>query len=159
MPSFQLTSHLRAPAERVWAHATSMAGVNHELAPLLRMTHPAHLTSLEGHDAPLGKPLFRSVILLFGVLPIDFDDVTFESLEPGRRFVERSRTLSQHVWRHERTVEPEEGGCRVTDRVTFEPKIVLAAGALTILLRMVFANRHIRLVKMFGGWAEDIQRG
>ena len=34
------TSELDADAERVWAHATSMAGVNAELRPWLRMTTP-----------------------------------------------------------------------------------------------------------------------
>jgi len=32
VPSFRIASQLRALPERVWAHATSMAGINHELA-------------------------------------------------------------------------------------------------------------------------------
>jgi hypothetical protein len=115
VPSFRIASRLRAPPERVWAHATSMVGINHELAPLLRMTHPPRMTALGDISPPLGTPLFRSIILLFGVLPIDFDDVTLEAVEPGRGFRERSRTLSQRQWRHERSLEPMDGGVRLVD--------------------------------------------
>ena len=38
--AFEVRSRLAAPADRVWAHATSMRGVNSELFPLVRMTHP-----------------------------------------------------------------------------------------------------------------------
>ena len=51
----------------------------------------------------LGERLFRSWILLFGVLPIDYDDITLVSIEPGRGFHERSSMLSMRVWEHERT--------------------------------------------------------
>ena len=62
-------------------------------------------------------PLGRSWILLGGVLPVDYDDLCLAELEPGRRFLERSRTLAFRVWQHERVVEPEgAGACGVTDR-------------------------------------------
>ena len=65
--------------------------------------------------------LGRSWILLGGLLPVDYDDLKLAELEPGRRFLERSRTLTFSVWQHERIVEPEgEGRCRVTDRLGFE---------------------------------------
>ena len=159
MPSFHLTSRLLAPAGRVWAHATDMEGVNFELAPLLRMTYPKGPRSLEGREVPLGAPLFRSVILLFGVLPIDYDDVTFESLETGRRFVERSPTMSQRVWRHERTVESVGEGCSVRDRITFEPRLPGMGAVLAPALQLLFRNRHRKLVQRFGGEAGVIQRG
>src|SRR5262249_48624740 len=54
VPSFRIASQLRAPAEQVWAHATSMAGINHELAPLLRMTHPPGMSTLGDLSPPLG---------------------------------------------------------------------------------------------------------
>ena len=67
----------------------------------------------------LGERIFRSWVLLFGVLPIDYDDLTLIALEPGRGFHERSRMLSMRVWEHERTLEPDgEGGCRVRDRLS-----------------------------------------
>jgi ligand-binding SRPBCC domain-containing protein len=156
VPSFRIASRLRAPTERVWAHATSMAGINHELAPLLRMTHPPRMTALGDISPPLGTPLFRSIILLFGVLPIDFDDVTLEAIEPGRGFRERSHTLSQREWIHERSLEPTDGGVRVADRITFEPKIPGAGAILAPLLHLVFRNRHRKLVGLFGGEVEGL---
>ena len=53
-----------------------------------------------------GQRLFRSWLLVGGLLPVDYDDVSFAEVEPGRRFLERSSLLSQSVWEHERTIEP-----------------------------------------------------
>jgi ligand-binding SRPBCC domain-containing protein len=159
MPSFSIASTLHAPHDRVWAHATSMAGVNQELWPLLRMTYPADRAEIGGQAVPLGTPLFRSVVLLFGVLPIDYDQITFEALDPGRRFVESSRTMSQRVWRHERTVDPVGGGCTVTDRVTFVPKVAAMGSLLLPALGLLFANRHRRLTRRFGGDPGVVRRG
>jgi ligand-binding SRPBCC domain-containing protein len=156
MPAFRIASRLAAPSERVWAHATSMAGINHELAPLLRMTHPPELSSFGEQSPPLGTPLFRSVILLFGVVPIDYDDVTLDAVEPGRGFRERSRTLSQRAWIHERSLEPAESDVRLVDRITFEPKMPGAGVFLAPLLHLVFKNRHRKLVGLFGGEVEGL---
>ena len=38
--SFTIASRLKAPAARVWEHASTFAGVNRERRPLARMTHP-----------------------------------------------------------------------------------------------------------------------
>jgi ligand-binding SRPBCC domain-containing protein len=159
MPSFAIASTLHASAAQVWAHATSMAGVNDELGPLMRMTYPADRAEIGGQVVPLGTPLFRSIILLFGVLPIDYDEITFEALEPGRRFVESSRTMSQRVWRHERTVDPVGDGCTVTDRVTFVPKVAAMERLLLPALSLLFAHRHWRLIRRFGGELGVVHRG
>jgi hypothetical protein len=45
-------------------------------------------------------------------------------------FVEESRLASARVWRHERTVEPEGAGCRVTDRLDLQPPAPPVATAL-----------------------------
>jgi ligand-binding SRPBCC domain-containing protein len=148
---FHVTSRLDAPPDRVWRHATSMAGVNLELAPLMRMTHPPELTELGEQTVPLGEPLFRSIILLFGVLPIDYDDVTFAALSPGKSFREDSRMLSMRRWIHERSVEAAPGGATLTDRITFELKVPGVGGVLARLLGLVFRNRHRNLVRLFGG--------
>ncbi len=121
-------------------------------------TEPGSGGCCEGDlSPPLGTPLFRSIILLFGVLPIDLDDVTLETIEPGRGFRERSRTLSQREWIHERSCEPVEGGVRVTDRITFEPKISSAAVILAPLLHLVFRNRHRKLLGLFSGEVEGLR--
>ena len=107
MRSVQLESLLAASPETVWERASTFEGVNDELRPLLRMTAPARVRALDPSEVVLGERIFRSWVLLFGVLPIDFDDLTLIALEPGRGFHERSRMLSMKVWEHERSLEPD----------------------------------------------------
>jgi ligand-binding SRPBCC domain-containing protein len=101
-------------------------------------------------------PLGRSWLLLGRLLPVDYDDLRLAELEPGRRFLERSRTLSFAVWQHERTVEPEgEGSCRVTDRLGFELRRGVAwipgAGSLAAaIVGFLFRHRHRRLARSTG---------
>ncbi len=55
---------------------------------------PAGLQGKTIDDVEVGEPLGRSWILLGGLIPVDFDDLRLVELEPGRRFLERSRTLT-----------------------------------------------------------------
>src|SRR4051794_29141808 len=105
MPSVEQSSHLPRPAQAVWDRAVTEEGINDELRPLLRMTMPAGLRSKTVATVPLGVPLGRSWILLGGLLPVDYDDLLLAELEPGRRFLERSRTLAFSRWEHERVIE------------------------------------------------------
>ena len=145
---FELCSHLAAPAAEVWAHATSMRGVNRELFPLARMTHPRELAVLEPGRVPLGRRAFRSWILALGALPIDYDDLTFVALEPGR-FLERSPMLTQREWQHERVVEPAAGGSIVTDRVRFVPRVAALGPLFLLVFRLAFRLRHRNLRRLF----------
>jgi hypothetical protein len=110
---------LAAPAERVWARVTTFAGVNDELRPWLRMTAPRELRQAALTDLDLGRRACRSWVLLGGIVPFDYDDVTLVEIGPGMRFLERSPMLSQRLWQHERWVEPVDGGYRLTDRLTY----------------------------------------
>ncbi len=85
-----------------------------------------------------------------GILPVDYDDVTFVEVEPGRRFLERSTLLTQRVWEHERTIEPVPGGSRLTDRVRFEPRIQALAPLYAPVFQAVFRLRHRNLRRLFG---------
>jgi hypothetical protein len=126
------------------------AGINDELRPLLRMTMPPSLHGKTISEVPLGEPLGRSWILLFGLVPVDYDDLGLAERGPGFRFLERSKMLSMSSWEHERTVAPAEPGCEVTDRLTFRLRGPLAAApgsarlARAIVARL-FAHRHRRL--------------
>jgi hypothetical protein len=84
------TTALAAPAERVWARVTTFAGVNDELRPWLRMTAPRRLRDASLDDVELGRPVCRSWVLLGGVVPVEYDDVTLVERGPGMRFLERS---------------------------------------------------------------------
>jgi ligand-binding SRPBCC domain-containing protein len=146
MQHVSITSRLPAPAEAVWARVTTFEGVNDELRPVMRMTAPAHVRELSEDTVVLGERLFRSWILLLGLLPVDYDDITLVELEPGRRFLERSPMLSMRSWQHERVVEPDGDGCTVTDRLEFEPRLPLPAAPV---VRALFRHRHRRLRRRF----------
>ena len=150
---FEVSSLVDAPPASVWQRVSSMDGVNDELWPIVRMTHPPGLDRLDAQDVPLGRPVFRSWLMLFGLVPFDYDDVTFKSIDPGRGFYESSRMLSQRRWVHERRLDAVPGGCRVTDRVSFEPKIGPTGTLLAPLFRLVFRYRHYRLRRAFSGAA------
>ncbi len=149
----EFSSRLAAPAAEVWAHATCMKGVNRELFPLARMTHPRELSVLDSERVPLGQRVFRSWILAAGVVPIDYDDLTLIELEPGRRFLERSPMLSQREWQHERVIEPMAGGSIVTDRVRFVPRVAVLGPIFLVVFRLAFRLRHRNLHHLFRGRA------
>jgi hypothetical protein len=117
------------------------------------MTMPRALRDKTIDDVETGRPLGRSWLLLLGVVPFDYDDLSLAELEPGRRFLERSTMLSMRTWEHERTVEPRgEGECEVTDRLRFQLRRGLAwiPGADRLARGFVtgtFAHRHQRLVE------------
>lgn len=134
----------------VWDRVTTPAGINDEMYPYLRMTLPRGLESLDPGSVELGERLGRSWILLFGLLPFDYDDICLTRLEPGEGFLERSTMLSQRAWEHERTLKPVEGGCEVTDRVRWEPRIGILASPLRPIFGWFFRHRHRRLVRHFG---------
>jgi ligand-binding SRPBCC domain-containing protein len=145
-------SRLGAPPAQVWERVITPEGINSELMPICRMTMPRGLQTLEPSEIELGKPLGRSWILLFGFLPIDYDEINLIRLEPEKGFLERSKMLSQSVWEHERTIEPDgENGSLISDRVRFEPRLGALARPLLPVFRTVFRHRHRRLRKHFGG--------
>jgi ligand-binding SRPBCC domain-containing protein len=147
-------SHIPATADMVWERVISPEGINDELRPYLRMTVPDGVRDLDATRVAPGTRLGRSWLLLFGVLPFEYDDITVAAIEPGRRFLERSTMLSLRVWEHERTITPEADGCVVKDRLSFEPRLVLRAipgfrRLLAAALDFVFRHRHRRLAAHF----------
>lgn len=147
-----MRSRLAAPAQAVWERVITPAGVNDEMRPLMRMTVPRGLDDFNIEDAELGVPIGRSWVLLFGLVPFDYDDLTLVRVEPGRGFLERSRMLSQRLWEHERTIEPDgEGACIVTDRVAWEPRLPVPGALLAPLIGTFFRHRHSRLRRRFAG--------
>jgi hypothetical protein len=147
-PDVEQTSTVPAPAAVVWERATSPEGINHELLPILRMTMPRGLRDATIDDVAIGEPLGRAWILLFGFLPVDYDDLSLAELEPGRRFLERSSMLSMRVWQHERIVEPlDQATCRLTDRLTLEPRIPGTRGLARRIVTFLFRRRHRRMAE------------
>jgi hypothetical protein len=152
--TFELSSDLGAGAADVWAHAIDFSGINHELMPLMRMTAPREWKDLTVEQIRPGQKLFRSWLLLFGLLPIEYDDLVIEEIEPGQRFLERSRMLNASTWEHERIVTATgDSSCRLTDRIRFEPRWPAAAIVLRRTVPLLFGHRHRRLRRRFGSVA------
>ncbi len=143
---------LSRPAPEAWSGAVDPDLINDELRPLLRMTMPRRLRDRDLSEFPVGAPAGRSWILLLGILPVDYDDLCLVELEPPRRFLERSSTLSLSTWEHERVIEPDGDGCVLTDRLGFELRSPLtripgAASLADAIVKGLFAHRHRRLLK------------
>ncbi len=142
-----------APTEQVWARVITPEGINDELRPWMTMSMPRGAESLTVDTVPVGTPIGRCWMRLFGVLPFDYDHLMIAELWPGRGFHEESTMLTMRRWRHERTLEPDgEAKTVVRDRLTFElrgllrmltPVVAAGIGAL-------FGHRHRRLQRHFG---------
>lgn len=147
---FTVSSDLAADRETVWAHVADPTRLNREFFPFLKMTFPRDVQSLSPETVPLGRKLCRSWILLLGLLPVEYDDVMLTEIHPGQRFQEDSAMLLQKRWLHRRTLEEIPGGCRVTDRIAFSPRLPGAAVLQKRLFHTLFRYRHLRLKKLFG---------
>lgn len=145
---FDVVSALAADAATVWRHASTPAGVNAELGPLLDMTFPPSVGDL-GDVAPRSAPV-RAWIRLAHLLPVERDDFVLAAFEPGRRFLEESVLLTQRRWRHERIVTSDGDGSRLTDRLRFEPRVEPLGSLHWAVFRAVFAWRHRRARRLFG---------
>lgn len=153
-PTYSLTfsSELDAPIASVWEIVGTMKGVNEELAPWLYMTAPPEASNLRIEDAPLGRPVFASWVLLRGMLPIDRHHFMLAHVEAGRGFVEDSASWSQRRWEHQRHLEPRTArACSLTDRLTFTPRVAAFGPLLERVIGAIFRHRHQRLRERFGG--------
>lgn len=153
MASIELrfTTTVATPRDVVWARVASMDGVNDELGPFVRMTHPAHLRSLADVEVVPGRVLHHSWLLAGGVLPFDRHSLALERVLDGEGFDEESATLLQRRWRHERRLADVPGGRTVvSDRLVVEPRIPFAAPLTRLVVGFLFRHRHRRLVERFG---------
>lgn len=135
----------------VWDRVVDPVGINHEMRPWMTMTMPRSVRGLTVATVPLGRPLGRAWLKLFGVIPFDFDQMSIVEVEAGSRFLERSTMLSMRRWEHERTLTAVAGGTRVQDRLAFEPRLPIP-GVGWLLSRIVdafFKHRHRRLRTYF----------
>lgn len=149
-------SVVAASVDRVWARITSPEGINDELMPFMRMTVPRSLRGKRIEDLELGTRAGRSWLLLFGFLPFDYDDIVIGELElgPRPRFLETSSMFALKTWRHERLLRPDRDGCKVIDRIAFEPRFPFSAvprfrRTIRAMLRFLVGHRHRRLARYF----------
>lgn len=140
-----LTFESRLPTTRaaLWSRIVDVDALRTEMMPFLAMKFPKGVRRLD--DMPLvpGKPLFRCPHLYAGFLPLDWSDLTFIEMEPGRLFVEQSPMGSMRQWTHRREIldlpnEPDMVLLR--DTLTFEPRF--ASGIAAWGVSMFFRHRH-----------------
>jgi ligand-binding SRPBCC domain-containing protein len=147
-------SVIDAPVDRVWARVVTPEGINDELRPWLTMSMPRGAKDLTVDTVPVGTPVGRCWMRLFGVLPFDYDDLMIAELRPGHGFHEQSTMLSMRSWCHERTVEAA-GDFKtvVRDRLTFELRAPLRVltPVITAAIRALFGHRQRRLQRHFAG--------
>ncbi|MGE5694419.1 MAG: hypothetical protein ACM4D3_04045 [Candidatus Sericytochromatia bacterium] len=150
MRTFEISSDLAAPPETVWQRVVTPEGINDEFVPLMRMTMPRRLRDTTIDGLPLGQRVGRSWLLLFGLIPVDYDDLALAEVEPGRRFLEQSTMLTHSRWQHERIVEPRGVGCRLSDRLAWQGRAEVFEMLYGVAVPILFRNRHRRLRKRFG---------
>lgn len=149
METVRLTfeSKVAASASEVWSWATSVKGISAEMWPVLKMTIPKGKSSILDFEVAPGQPLFRSWLLLAGVLPIDCSELTLLEVEDGRRFLEQSPMLSMRLWRHERVLTPTHEGTSVSDNLEFSPRF--GTPVVRWFVKVFFQHRHAVLRRVF----------
>ncbi|AKK30452.1 hypothetical protein [Mycobacterium sp. EPa45] len=142
-----------APAERVWARIVTPDGINDEMRPWMTMSMPRGAEDLTVDTVPVGAPVGRCWLRLFGVVPFDYDDLMIADLRPGYGFDEQSTMMSMRKWRHQRTLERGPAGTTtvVHDRLTFELRAPLRplTPIVAIGIRALFGHRQRRLRRHF----------
>ena len=141
--TLRFESELQAPVARIWEWITSIDGIAAEMWPFFRMTFPKGVRSLNDVQVRPGVRMFRSYVFLFGVLPIDYSDITLMELTPGQGFIEQSPMGSMKLWRHERRIVPSTSNptaALLVDQLTFQPR--MAKRLVGWFIRRVFIHRH-----------------
>lgn len=141
--SLRFESKLYAPIESVWEWITSVKGIRAEMWPFFLMTVPKGVRSLSDVQITPGTHMFRSYVFLFGLLPIDYSDMTLLELNLGHGFIEQSPMGSMRLWRHERQIAPcpsDSSTVILIDQLTFQPR--MAKRLVGWFIRRVFIHRH-----------------
>ena len=138
----------------LWDEVVTPEGINYELLPFLKMTVPPQLKGKRIDEVPLREPLGRAWVKLFGLVPVDFDDLVLDQVGPGSCFREVSSTSLCRLWMHEREVGPSsEGGAYLKDRVSIEmraPAQFLRLGFVAErIVGLIFSHRHARLLRRY----------
>src|ERR1700741_992915 len=148
----ELQSVVDAPADQVWARVVTPEGINDELRPWMTMSMSRGAESLTVDTVPIGTPIGRAWMRLFGVLPFDYGQVCIAELVRGHGFDEQSTMMSMRQWRHQRSVTPDgDSKTIVRERITFQLRGPLrpATPLVAAGLRALFGHRHRRLQRLF----------
>ena len=149
MPGFEIESVLSGTKRDLSGKVLCMNGVNLELMPFIRMTAPVNWRETPIREWPQGSTLFRSVVLLFGIFPVDFHH--FKLINASDDFIEESSSsLINKAWDHRRSITDHSDGCRIHDQVEYDSRLHFIGGVLKPLYKAVFKHRHRRLRAKYG---------
>jgi hypothetical protein len=86
MSDVEVSTVVAAPQPEVWDRIASFAGVNHELGPIAADDRASRGRTRSSRTRfRSGASGFRSWVLLFGVIPVDYDDLVVVEIDPRRR--------------------------------------------------------------------------
>ncbi len=142
-------SELAVTPREFWA-SMSMKTMNWELRPLVRMTAPVAWQDCGIDQWETERVLFKSWILLFGILPVDRHAFRLRRVDRESGFLESSSSWLNRAWIHERTTVPSGTGCTVIDRVSVVGRFPLFTAFLMPIYKRVFRHRHNRLRQRYG---------
>ncbi len=150
-PTFRKRSEVLAPVDTVWERVVSQEGINYEMGPYIKMTMPKAFRGKSIGEVSPGTHIGKSLLLLFGVIPFGYDDITITQIEPGRMFLEQSSMTGMRTWIHHRTLEPIGDKTIVTDSLTLAPRLRIPglAGLLGTIVAAFFESRHRRLRRYY----------
>lgn len=153
---FRKVSEIDCPVDLVWDRVTTQEGINDEMGPYLKMTMPRQFRGRSIADVTPGTRIGKSFLLLFGILPFGFDDITIAKIDPGRMFREESVMTGMRIWVHHRTLEPLGDRTVVTDEITLAPQAPMGlipgwGKVMSRVLSAFFAHRHRRLSRALTG--------
>lgn len=97
-----------------------------------------------------GIKVFRSYLLLGGIIPFDYRDLTLTEFKPSYGFIENSTMGSMHSWRHKRIISEHPTDTHVlilTDQLEFAPRF--ATGITKYFVKKLFKHRHKVLQNAF----------
>lgn len=126
-----------------------MQNVNAELMPYVRMTYPDDKKEIGSNNVPLNTTLFKSVLLLFGFIPVDLHFLRLDKIDHGSAFYENSISLIQKYWKHTRILTAIGDKTLVRDELHFLPRLKILGYLLLPFIRLIFTNRHKQLNKFF----------
>lgn len=138
-------SALEVDAETLWRWITSWECINAEMRPWLTMTPPGGTVMPNLETVPVGSSLGRSRLKVFGLVPLDWSELTLLEIEPGRGFVEQSPMGSMEMWRHERYIEAAGTGSLLVDELVFRPRF--APRLVRRVVKAFFHHRHKQLAR------------
>ena len=146
---FEISSTLKSNSTLVAEQCFLMDGVNYELSPFLKMTCPNEWSNRPIIEWPVEERLFTSVILLFGIVPIDLHRFYLLTANDGG-FNEDSSSLMNKHWRHSRSIVSSNGSCKVTDSVEFVSRLSFLEYFMKPIYAIIFKKRHNKLREKYG---------